>query len=465
MKRARRAVCTTFALLVILFVPPRWGAAETNECETLCSEQGGISSSAVPQAEYDALVAFYHATDGDNWRDNRDWLTDSGVDHWNGVWVEDGHVTVLGLGLNQLNGVIPPELESLTSLRMLFLYNNQLSGDIPLELVNLTRLETLSLSDNQLSGTVPLELGNMPLLEYLDLGNNQLSGAIPPELSNLSYLKRLALGGNQLSGAIPPELGNLANLRSLDLGGNELSGAIPSELGNMLHLEYLDLGNNQLSGAIPPELSNPPYLKRLTLGCNQLSGSIPSELGILVRLRELHLQGNRLSGEIPSSITNLTRLNKVPEGFTDPLFTDLGYNELWSEDPQVVAFLDEKDADWRLTQNVSPANVRIASIGATSVQLAWAPIPYSGNAGYYEVGIRATEADPYTILGRTESKLETVFWDGTLAPDTTYYLAVRSYTERHDDQQNDLLSVWSEEVQAATKHPYAWFAYVQEDRP
>ena len=256
------------------------------------------------------LAAFYNATDGPNWSDNTNWLTDAPISDWSGVSVWHG-VTVsniengsavercvvrrLDLGFNQLSGEIPAELANLPNLEDLDLRGNQLSGEIPAELGNLSNLISLYLSFNQLSGEIPAELGNEPNLRSLDLHGNQLSGEIPAELGNLSNLESLDLGGNQLSGEIPAELGNLSNLISLDLGFNQLSGEIPAELGNLSNLEDLDLSFNQLSGEIPAELANLSNLEDLDLSFNQLSGEIPAELG---NLPNLSLDGNQLSGRI-----------------------------------------------------------------------------------------------------------------------------------------------------------------------
>ncbi len=256
------------------------------------------------------LAAFYNATDGPNWSDNTNWLTDAPISDWSGVSVWHG-VTVsniengsavercvvrrLDLGFNQLSGEIPAELANLPNLEDLDLRGNQLSGEIPAELGNLSNLISLYLSFNQLSGEIPAELGNLSNLISLGLHGNQLSGEIPAELGNLSNLEDLDLGGNQLSGEIPAELGNLSNLISLDLGFNQLSGEIPAELGNLSNLISLDLGFNQLSGEIPPELGNIPNLKFLSLSFNQLSGEIPPELG---NVPNLSLDGNQLSERI-----------------------------------------------------------------------------------------------------------------------------------------------------------------------
>ena len=284
----------------------------------------------------DVLVALYHATDGDNWTNNDNWLSDAPLGTWYGVTTDDsGRVIELDLWYNNLSGTIPPELGNLTNLKVLILSSNELSGTIPPELSNLTNLEQLSLWGNQLSGTIPSELGNLSNLTELSLSTNQLNGRIPPELGNLINLEGLHLWANQLSGPIPSELGNLSslielnlssnqlsgpipselgsltNLKLLHLGGNKLIGTIPPDLGNLANLTKLYIGNNKLIGAIPPELEGLASLEELSLFFNQLRGRVPSELGSLSNLTRLDLGGNQLSGTIPSQLGNLTSLEKL----------------------------------------------------------------------------------------------------------------------------------------------------------
>ncbi len=261
----------------------------------------------------DALVELYEATDGLNWENSTNWLSDRPIGTWHGVTTDsNGWVTGLWLNNNQLSGSIPPELGSLVNLTGLYLYNNQLSGGIPPELSSLANLTRLHLSGNQLRGGIPPELGSLANLTELYLGGNQLSGEIPPEFGSLANLTGLHLDNNQLSGEIPPEFGSLANLTRLHLDNNQLSGSIPPELGSLANLTRLHLYNNQLSGGIPPELGSLANLTELYLSGNQLSGSIPPELGSLVNLTGLYLYNNQLSGSIPpelGSLANLTRLH------------------------------------------------------------------------------------------------------------------------------------------------------------
>ena len=253
------------------------------------------------KADREALVALYNATDGDNWTDKTNWLTDSDLSTWFGVTVLNGRVTELDLGENNLTGEVPPQLGNLSGLTVLSLGRNALSG-------SMLPFSPRQLSGNALSGAIPVELGNLSNLEVLNFSGNALSGSIPAFLGNLANLEVLNFSGNALSGAIPVELGNLANLRQLNLGGNALGGSIPSFLGNLSNLEVLNLYRTRLSGAIPVELGNLSNLRVLSLGRNALSGSIPVELGNMTNLEVLNLDWNRLSGVIPVELGNLSNL-------------------------------------------------------------------------------------------------------------------------------------------------------------
>ena len=60
------------------------------------------------------LTALYNATDGPNWTNNTNWLSDRPLGEWYGVVTDDdGRVTALELRSNRLRGSIPSELGNL----------------------------------------------------------------------------------------------------------------------------------------------------------------------------------------------------------------------------------------------------------------------------------------------------------------------------------------------------------------
>ena len=221
------------------------------------------------QSDRDILEILYNATDGPNWTNDTNWLTDAPLGEWYGVDTDDaGRVTSLVLEIMWDEGAqtwVSPNL----------------SGHIPSELGSLSRLEVLSLKGNNLSGGIPPQLGKLARLRELDLGwNPRLTGSIPPELSQLTMLERLELGDNAgMSGQIPPELGQLASLESLVLHDIRLSGSVPAELGNLARLRVLDLGETGLSGPVPASLGRLQRLEWINIAATDLC--FPGTLGFV----------------------------------------------------------------------------------------------------------------------------------------------------------------------------------------
>ena len=249
----------------------------------------GSDVECAPMSDRTILEALYKATDGPNWDNDENWLTDAPLGRWHGVET-DASGRVVRLRVKGLAGPLPPELGGLA------------------------KLKRLDLGANRLTGPIPPELGDLADLEELNLGTNGLTGPIPPELSNLASLRAVYFDRNNLTGPIPPEIGGLADLTRLYIYGNDLSGPIPPEIGSLVNLERLNLDRNNLTGPIPPELGDLTHLERLSLAHNRLTGPIPPELGGLANLTRLHLDNNDLSGPVPPELTRLTRLESLNFG-------------------------------------------------------------------------------------------------------------------------------------------------------
>ena len=249
-----------------------------------------VSGSA--ETDREALVALYNATNGENWFESDNWLSDAPIGEWYGVIInDDGRFIALVLDANNLSGCVPSSLEDQLNFDASYL------GDLPfcgtgsaetdrealVALYNATNGENWFRSDNWLSDAPPGEWYGVVTNDdgrviALVLSTNNLSGEISAELGSLSHLKELVLDANNLSGEIPAELSSLSNLQSLSLHSNGLSGEIPAELGSLSNLVVLFLHSNNLSGEIPAELGSLSNLEYLVLHSNELSGCVPSSL-------------------------------------------------------------------------------------------------------------------------------------------------------------------------------------------
>ena len=247
------------------------------EDHALGNNSDEVTTSVKHATDRDALVALYNATDGANWRDNTNWLSDEPLGRWYGVTTDsDGRVTRLVLPRNDLSGELPEDLGILRRLTHLVLWGNDLKGEIPEALGDLSELVCLSLWGNELTGSIPEKLGDLTNLTQLDLLRNDLDGSIPAVLGDLTNLRRLHLAENDFSGNIPSSLGNLTSLESLYLFRNELEGQIPPSLASLTNLDWLYISENGLTGCIPAGLRNVPNHDIGDLGldyCGQASTS------------------------------------------------------------------------------------------------------------------------------------------------------------------------------------------------
>ena len=204
------------------------------------------------------LNKLYNATNGNEWHNNDNWLSDQPLAAWHGVDVNNrGKVAEINLEANNLRGTLIPEIAQLPELKSLWLDDNHLTGTIPVELTSLNKLISISLANNEISGRIPAEIGLMTGLQLLMLSGNNLSGPIPSSLGNLAELFSLSLASNELTGGFPAWVRDLPWLFRLTLNDNQLTvnvATLPEHLQNLEDLERFSIAGNNLSGCLPAAL-------------------------------------------------------------------------------------------------------------------------------------------------------------------------------------------------------------------
>ena len=315
------------------------------EATTYAGTATGDFTLTVIRPELAALHALYNATDGANWINSGNWLSDAALSDWHGITTDDeGRVTEIYLIGNNLEGEIPAELGKLSHLEGLYLARNELSGSIPPELGDLYNLEVLMLFDNDLTGAIPYQFGNLESLEVMHLSRNQFSGRIPTQLGNLENLRRLHLTVNDLSGSIPASLGNLTNLRQLSIAANDLTGSIPAEIADLTELTHIYLwGNDLFASSFISNLDNLTNLQWLDIGGNQLDGAdVLPKISSLNKLTGLGLHDSGLTDDdLQDYMADLQAL--------DLEFLNISSNDL--SDPQTLVGLSRITTIQRLAIN------------------------------------------------------------------------------------------------------------------
>lgn len=314
--------------------------------------QSGVStfwlSAPISQSDSLALVDIYESTDGVNWNNSQNWMIAPAV-MWEGVFLEEGRVTMLDLTDKNMQRGLPPSIGDLDALEWLSIWHNPELRYLPGELYGLQNLHYLDMDATGITNISPA-IGLLTSLDTLWIGANQYEGDIPPELFSLTNLRVLEMANTTFSGDVPAEIGNLTNLRALWLSGNNnMTGTIPPEMANLSNLEYLNISNTPFSGGYghigsltnltgfylynSPALANYPgeyaaLTKLTTLGLSgaDFSAGIPSEIWGYERMKRLTIAYCQLNGPVPAefnSFDSLEYLNIGNNGFTGALPSDL----------------------------------------------------------------------------------------------------------------------------------------------
>ena len=312
---------------------------------TITAAAGGVEGTSeitVANPDRAALVALYHATDGPNWVDNGNWLTEVPLDEWYGISTDGaGRVTTIELAANALAGPLPPEIGRLANLRRLELSRNGLTGSIPSEIGRLPNLEFLNLPINNLTGPLPPELGRLMNLRWLQLATNALEGPIPPEWVGLTKLRSLYIFNNDLTGPLPQSLLELKDLNALSFGFNAgLCAPGTVDFVNWLNGRQFTNGPfcNDSDRAVLRALFEDTGGTGWTdsggwLGSAATDGWHGVRADSLGRVTALNLDNNRLVGRLPPNLGDLTQMTELQIEAT-PTLTAV-CRSLWRVSPYV----------------------------------------------------------------------------------------------------------------------------------
>jgi len=175
----------------------------------------------------------------------------------------------------------------------------------------------------------------------------------------------------------------------------------------------------------------------MALHSNHLDGGIPPELGQFAEYNLkinpfITLSGNQLMGPVPTELFQSEQLEVY-----------LDWNRLHAESAEV-------SGDWLNTQTVAPTNIHVSESTLHSVTLSWDPILYAADTGRYRVWYGANSGGPYADGGATPDKTVGSHTVNGLTPGEKYYFVIRTETDNHEFNQNDLVSEPSPEISAQT---------------
>lgn len=169
----------------------------------------------------------------------------------------------------------------------------------------------------------------------------------------------------------------------------------------------------------------------LVLPGNHLSGTLPASLGAFTALTRLRLENNALTGRIPGALCALT--SALVE-------VDFAYNALFARTRSAAQCADALDPDWRATQTTKVTDLHPVEFYTNALRIAWTPISYTADGGYYEILGALDVSGPYSVVAQTADKTTASYLFTGLAPGKSYFFAVRTVTPPHGDQPNTLIS-------------------------
>jgi hypothetical protein len=166
----------------------------------------------------------------------------------------DGYITKIDLSSCGLTGTIPSNtIFALQDLKEIHLRSETykgltgLQGSLPSDLSSCTSLEVIDFNSNNFDGKMP-SLAKLVNLQTVDVHYNKLNGLLPSIAS--SAINYISFAGNGFTGTIPSGWSSLQEVKILGLTNNKLSGTadIITQFPKLL---VVFLRNNSFVGEIP----------------------------------------------------------------------------------------------------------------------------------------------------------------------------------------------------------------------
>ncbi|MBP8259186.1 MAG: fibronectin type III domain-containing protein [Verrucomicrobia bacterium] len=414
----------------------------------------------------------------------------------------------VGLNSNQLDGALDRLVETMSRIDRelprvdIAAVRNLLEGSLPDSTAEVQKLSGLYLDHNQLSGELPANLGEAVSMRVFTIGNNLLEGRIPGSIGGMAGLEVLSLESNHgLFGGLPQSFFDLP-LQDLSLAFNpELCNSnsccevvdghrfIPAcfyetqtfhaccpdpafetaaDFFLTTRLSKLDeeltrlnmaetgvgdgigqwLGNlNGTADEAPPQaMERWQKMQELIVNLNRIKCEMDMEIIRNMRtkksagLRRLDLDSNAFWGEMPPEIVQHAGLEQL----------GVYYNGIYTDRPDVAAFLSTLSPYWEWFQNPPPTGVQAHPHGPESVIVSWEPVLVGGGManGGYNVYFGELGAGALELYGSTADKTVTSHVVYGLDPARTYCFAVQTWTAPHDHNANLLESPLSAVVTA-----------------
>lgn len=267
-----------------------------------------------------ALLAFYEATKGYNWK----------------VQWED-----FSLPLYQWPGITMDIVDGQMRVTKIEMVDNGLVGSFPDEMRNLTALKELIITFATMNCNIPDFIGELKDLQFLALAGNGHTGTLPESIYSLTKLHTLHLYSNALTGSLSAGIGNWVNMEDLDLAANSFENKIPAEIGNLVKLEGLKIDQNKFT-EIPATISQCTQMKSFYVSGNEFNQELGTMFDGMEDLRVLELGENQFYGELPA-LTKCGQLFDLRFSHNEGLNGTLP--EVWAENLPELEIIQAMDCN------------------------------------------------------------------------------------------------------------------------